>query len=212
MALLPLINGDLVEMTIYCKFDEQVSANVLCFVASSVTPGPTVQTVASAYDGAYGPIMKDWVCDAAEYLGVSVRNLTATVPEISAIAKANAGGGDSGNSLPRQLAGLISWRTSVGGPRGRGRTYLPFPGVDFLLNDHINAAGVAVMNDFGVQFVGPDVVVGDGGSVTLTGSIRHRGLFAPLSHVVQTFTESTQFATQRRRGFFGRPNGVPAGF
>jgi hypothetical protein len=125
------------------------------------------------------------------------------------LAGAGTGGTDA---LPRQVAGLTAWKTALAGRAFRGRTFWPFPSAAFDTGDGVpTAAAVTAYTNLAVEALN-FVTVGD---------VTNRSIIAlvirnkPVRGVPWTSTPVTvgttfnKWATQRRRGTFGRANVSP---
>lgn len=117
-------------------------------------------------------------------------------------------GGLAGDVLPTQTAGLITKRTAVPGRRGRGRAYIPFPTESY--NDANGLPTNAYMTPAGALAfsISQSVLVGtliDGNY--LDPVILHRDT-GGTSDILATLARQ-KWATQRRRGSYGRPNVSP---
>jgi hypothetical protein len=123
----------------------------------------------------------------------------------------NGFGDNAGDALPRQTSGIISLVTALGGRKNRGRVYVPFPSeTDNAIAGHPTAGYVTALGDLAAILTGPYIGVGAGGNTNdLQPVILHRvdGSVTPITgHFERSF-----WATQRRRGDFGRPNTGPFG-
>jgi len=104
-------------------------------------------------------------------------------------------GGQSGNQLPPQCAGLISWRTGMIGRNQRGRIYLPAP------VESLNDAGQVAVSlqdayaDFATAMLTQPDVTGLIDAFNLC--ILHRETLT--SDDVTSFVIRNDFKTQRRR-------------
>jgi hypothetical protein len=126
---------------------------------------------------------------------------------------ATVGTGGAGQ-LPTQNCGLASFVSSIGGAAGKGRMYFPFPYtaavaatglLDAAYVTQIGAVTAKLVGGFTVANVG----VG-GGSLSIKACTHFTvGSAPPLAFPMTTVIIRDGFATQRRRGFFGKPNSNP---
>lgn len=206
-----LIINEPVERTIFTKMGEQIGVNVVHYTVLAIAGTANSQTVVEQLDGLASIKYLAWLSEDATYLGTKLRSLSPTppLPSFGALNQANGGGG---SALPRQLSGLIRKRADLQGPAGRGRVFIPFPGANMMEGSTLSAGGITKVNDIGVVLMGApsDIVVGLGGGNTVTLRPVLRSGTPGLFRVIVQVQGSDEWATQRRRGFFGRPNSAPA--
>jgi hypothetical protein len=110
--------------------------------------------------------------------------------------------------LPTQVSGIITKRSSFTGRANRGRIYFPFPATQSLDTDETpKAAYVTLIQAYADNIGALHSVTSAGGSANLTPIIVNR----TLSHLVvwEDSLARKRWATQRRRGDFGRTNVLP---
>jgi len=213
--------GDIVRVRTYCLFDlqAQLSVNNLDYIVGAVGGTPaTDQDVADQIDAAVAAPYKDLMTGAATYKGVQASILNVTPPYLTRInpvtSNSHAGVGTAtGQPFPGQVSGIISVQTMRGGRAGRGRTYVGFPGIvhDTGAGNPTNAY-VALLVALADQIcVGLGISIG-GRTATLVRVLLHTKnkfdiVFPPDG--VTSFTARAKWATQRRRGDFGRINVSP---
>lgn len=200
---------DKYEFKTYCIQGDQISINVGNYLVASLTgAGLTDQELADAFGTDASFRYKGWLNSVAQYVGCSVRNLS--VPLSPAVTSTNGAGSGSatGDPLPRQVSGLIHVETATGGRTGKGRKYVGFGteqwnGTDgnltlggfFVLDSVANLWGLPKAYAVGLRITG------------LQPCVRNRvsGNFTPIikSH------PDDRWATQKRRGSFGRQNPIP---
>jgi len=199
--------NDVLEVRVFCKHANQQSINIVHFqITAVVLPEPTHDIIATVLSGNFGTIYRDMMTNQATYDGVGVRKVFPLPMSSETFGTAAAGGGTVlGDALPKQIAGLLSWRTDLAGPANRGRTYVPFPSeTDNDTGAVPTAAYVTKLVTMGNALGGPITVPNAGGSATLNRRIFHRAT-STVTPVTFFFTRN-RWATQRRRGDFGRPN------
>jgi len=202
--------GDLYEFRIFSTCQDQVGMNVLHYKVSTETgtfPPP------SAWPNTFMDNISDDYCqllntDAA--LALVLVQLIGVVPPgpiyNSTLAPISGTGGDG--ILPKQVSGLIAKKTQLGGKANHGRIYIPFPYIE------ADGAGgkpvpdyLANLGDLG-DLLAPDISFGtDPNTVTLQAQIYHRE-----SNTTTPWTSCvvrSKWATQRRRGDFGKQNVLP---
>lgn len=128
---------------------------------------------------------------------------------------ATDGGVCSGGSspLPQQVSGIIKNTTARGGRAFRGRSYVPFPYAAAVDTDYTpTAAYVTKLGTIAADWINTTTITIAGSTYTFIPVIYHRkagksGVPAAntFDYVVGTVAEK-EWATQRRRGDFGRVN------
>lgn len=214
MASPPILAGNVISFRNWFTQAEQAAVcttHWLC-VSTSGTP-TTLQQICDAWDTAVQALWKTLIDSESIYNGTQAYVDQVPLPQFAATTSSAGAGDGAALAVPRQATGLLGWTTSFAGPQFRGRLYLPFPGVDEdasggiptnLYRAHGNALGAAI-----VAFT--TVTVGGG---TLAGypCILHRknkaGTIPPPTQITLGTTRA-KFATQKRRGSYGRPNVSP---
>lgn len=208
--------GDTIQVThfCYCSDLSQASENVHHYVVTAVAGAGLsdlvlAQDMGTAFSALYAALMPL----PAEYVSCSVQHLKP-LPRLPA-QYSNAAplpGAATDEMLPSQVAGLIDFGNGTSVRSARGRSYVGFMARDFLDTvlkfGEVNAAGLAALQALGNQIAGVHTYGAGGNTVTLSyGALsKVTGTFTPLS----TVTPSRGFATQKRRGFFGKKNVLPA--
>lgn len=204
--------GTLLRLKWYATVGDQCSINTTYYSCTVATGAPTQDSdVASGYAAVLPGFVKNLMSNQATYNGLTVQ---VVQPAPMPIPAANTGGSGVGalvsNVMPRQVAGLISCYAAFSGRRFRGRVYIPFPAVNQDDTGGLPLAGyVVLLNALKALIYGPIVIPNAGatGTVTLLPVIFHRATVT--STPVVTAVSRSKWATQRRRGSFGRPNVSP---
>lgn len=183
----------------------------------------TDQDVADALSQRFAPAFRAWIGDNCSYRGVGVQIIKPVAfPEV--FNNAFAGVGTSGGvAQPLQVTALVRHQSSVlyVGPgikhllrRAQGRSYVPFPSVTWVGNpDPMSAGGFAALTGVATAIGLNRTIVGHGGNVGLTIGTYVTTDYGPPK--VQLFIPSDNlfpvrlWATQRRRGEYGRQNVDP---
>lgn len=204
----------------------QAAVNNLWYVVSSVgSPIATDTDVATTVDTLLFAQYKGLMTSLGEYRGVQAQifdgqNKPYRALYSPAFTNANAGFGTAGTSpLPPQTAGLISFQTNKPRQANRGRTYIPWP--DSSAESGGGSPDPVYLSELGVlatnMSVGLAVSVA-GRTATLVRVIKHGksrpgnvvGDYpTPVIDPVLSVSVSSGWATQRRRGAFGRLNKSP---
>lgn len=207
---IPLVVNDICEAILATFVDGQTSITKLHYTVSTVGGSPaTTADAAQAVDGAFTAVLKQLIFNDADYRGVSFQRLWPGPVAIADIYTGTAGAGSAGaTGLPKQSCGLITWRTGLIGRPFRGRTYMPFPASAADTGDGLpTAAYVTLLGTFAVNYLTPLAISASGRTATLVPAIYHRALHT--ADRILTSLQRTAWATQRRRGDYGRANPPP---
>lgn len=202
--------GDLLRLTTYIVSQEQTGENVFFFRVKSTTAGSiNLRDVADAFNtqvaSRYTPMLKT----TAHFKGTKAEAFNVLPePAYAYVADDEIGTVDD-VELPRQTCGLIHWETGLASRSKRGRTYVPFP--TQLHNEdpgQPQAVYITLLNDLATYLSGVIALPGAiAGSATLGLEI-----WSPKLNVgepVIQFVSRNRWATQRRRGSYGKANTPP---
>jgi hypothetical protein len=151
----------------------------------------------------------------ARWRGAGVRNLTEPRTLEFASVGLDGIGIAGGTNLPTQVSGLLSLVTGLAGRKFRGRIFPGFPSTAFAdVQGLQNAAGSVALAGIAAAISTSQTLSVGGISTTMQLFLRHPDLVVSGVRVVQGtpaigWNVSTRFATQRRRGQFGRTNVNP---
>lgn len=205
-----LTPGMIIRASAWCVDGSQASANVFHFLVGVVGGLPaTDQDFANTFDAAIASLYKLVLNNNAAYRGVLAQIIFPLPVRVAVQTAASAGAGTGGaTAQPKQVSGLTSWYTAVAGRSGRGRTYWPFPPTAFDIADGTPSASyVTAIDNIASAIQGFTLVSTGGRTANVTPSIYHRGTGGTQSITVRL--SRTQWATQRRRGGYGRLNISP---
>lgn len=205
----PLNVGDILELKVFCAFGNQLAVNVCHYDVTAITGAPTQGAAATYFDDNLFTPYINMISDESSYRGITLAVLLPS-PKAPVIRANNTLIGlNGGDALPKQVSGLISLRSELVGRSGRGRVYIPFP--TEALNDVTGTPSAAYLTALdAVALVLGTVQSNDQGSgdtVEMTPSIFHRA--TGTSTLVNGYILRPFWATQRRRGDFGRINTIP---
>lgn len=206
--------GDIYRCILYSMStnepNSQVGMNILHYICTSITgAGATQAKARDDMDGTLSAVLKPCLNANALYFGLSWQ-LIFPAPRLQTITTvANQGAGTGGsNTLPTQVAGLISKLTGMSGPGYHGRSYIPFPGTGDDDDPAVPSdAYFTALTALAAQMAAPITVGSTGAQAVMT-----PGLYAAGSNRFVVLTSaygSNAWATQRRRGAFGRINSNP---
>jgi hypothetical protein len=180
------------------------------YIINVVAGAPTDQQLADKLDLIITPNLLPCINALATYRNVIVQKI-APLPIYSRVFQnASTAAGTSGpNPVPQQVSGLIGWQTPVARRGGKGRFYMPFPAtinvntltghpqVLYLANLGAFAAGVNGITNFGTV---PN-------TATCQQVIFERKTLGFA--IVTGISVRALWATQKRRGDYGRVNAPP---
>jgi len=205
-----LANGDLIEARVVTKdASGGENLNVYHYLISSVAASCLDTDFAVVFDAMAAPLYKQVMSSNCFYDGVQVAIINRPIQPAPVASAAHSGAGTvAPTSAPTQVAGIISWVTALAGPRFRGRNYIGnlwatavtaagFPTAGYLTLIGNLASGVATFNS----------VVNGGRSCSCALGIVHR--ITNAFTAVVSFLLPAKFATQRRRGNYGKNRTPP---
>lgn len=206
--------GDLIQARVVCYTPSQISINTIHLRRTNSIPvgtGASLEELAITLDTAYAPRFKALMSSEAKYRGVGCKVITSP-QTIEYFTVANDGvGGLVSELLPTQVTYVIQKRTVWGGRANIGRIFPGFPPqVAVDPNGVMAAAFAATVDALAAEFnAGLPVfgVSGATGDTDFTYVLKHAGGTAFTD--IDNFVGSDKFATQRRRGQYGKTNILP---
>jgi len=160
------------------------------------------------------PLIKPCIATIAHFDGSSIQ--VVTTPPYSALLYSSQGAGNGTmtlDPLPTQVTGMISRRTDFAGRAYRGRIYMPFPtktGSD--TNGLPTITYTTLLSNYvaGVEPPAGITLTSAGKSILLDPVLRHKPRpAAPADTQITGHEYPLKFATQRRRGSYGKANFSP---
>lgn len=202
--------NDIVKIQLWSHDAEQAAVNTFHYKVTAV--GGTIATLEDMIaniDAAVATLYKGILNQQATYDGILGQIVFPPPLMVHAVDVSSAGAGAGGaQGAARQVAGLIRWGTPLAGPGGRGRNYLPFTAADD--SDGIgkpSAAYQASAASFAVAISSFTAVSAGGRTATVAFGLKKRN--AGIINLVTSGNVEPKWATQKRRGSFGRPNSSP---
>lgn len=200
-----------VMVVLYVQDKGQIAVTVRRFKVTAITGTPSNQDLADGADSNWATNWKGVLAPDAKYLGTRVQSLEPNYGEAWADGIGGAGVGtfaDAVDTGPGQLAALIRLFTGERGRKGEGRVYVGFPPLNAIDNAATPTAGyVTALATLGGILKNPFVASAAGGTIT--------GKFGNWNKALAEFNEYVEsdipdaFATQRRRGSYGKLNIPP---
>lgn len=207
--------GMVLQARAWCSDSQQVSVTTFHYRVDAIA-GPLCTDVdfLTAWDTIYSPLFYGLVNNNGSYLGATMQILSpgplGLMRKRTAGAHVGTGGADA---LPSQTSGLIRWGTNQGGRAYQGRVYIPFPSEQGNNTIGYPIAGYLIGLDLiGNEYVNHTAWTLNAGTQTINPVLLHRknkSGVTPAPSVISSWQSSNQWATQRKRGAFGRPNTSP---
>jgi len=201
-----IVANDIILHQFYLHQNGQIGIAGLAFRATNtITGGPSAGEAAAQLQSSYAPFLSPCCFNAVKLLGSKVSFLKPIPRKASGIASDTASGSGGAGTLPGQTSSIITWQTTLAGARNRGRAYVPFPPSAAQDTDNSPTAGFkATLQSLADQWAVPVTIVGTTGSIDLQPTIFHRATNDDT--LVLVGLARKKWATQRRRGDYGRPN------
>lgn len=202
--------GDIWQVIFHNGLVDQVGLNVRHYRTNSETgTGATQVEIATALSPLFAPLYKALMTNTASFLGVTAQKIRPVPVQMRGSFGGDGGAGTAGvDPIPRQVAGLISHKTEFAGPGFRGRSYVPFPDEnDNTLQGLPTAGYITRLAALATEMSDQQVIVGAAGTTTID-PVVFRRVQNTFSFIVDPSVASGRWATQRRRGSFGRLNPV----
>lgn len=205
-----LAAGDIVKLQAYITDQGQGAVNTLFYVIASIgTPACTDADFASQWELAVGAAYKAVIGNNISFRGAGAQVVWPLPMYVQQYSTALQGFGTAGaTQLAKQTTGLTSWRTPLAGRKTRGRTYWPFPTTTMDQGDGTPTGG-AVTNYTTLSNQILNFTVFTTGGRTATAALI---IWTRKAHTYTAVTGAvihSAWATQRRRGDFGRLNTNP---
>jgi hypothetical protein len=168
-----------------------------------------LNAIADHYSTFLATDFKAALSNETTFLGLRVRYEAAASSgdlEVRTAADADLGSWPEAGTMPAQLCGLIRKKAQEPGRRGRGRMYIPFPAADTANADgSCSTSYRAALLQIANLIVQPQDVLLTGGLTTLYPTLFSQDRTLPGFRIIAT-ERASGFATQRRRGAFGKFN------
>lgn len=213
MAGVVLADGDLLRAVCYTKLGDQAGLMVFHYRCINLTGASAEQSDAAlVLDTTFAADVKDCMSSDAVYFGFGVRRIESlpVTPELFELGSQGPGTSSPG-ALPSAVSGIISLKSDTIGPNANGRKFVPFPSEDD--NDdttHKPISGyMSNLNALGGIMISPLTAVGasPSDSIDLYPVIWSRDF--DVRYDIKAYVARNKWATQHRRGNYGRPNVLP---
>jgi hypothetical protein len=207
----PLAPGMYVRAThVVQGLNGQVALPSMHYKILSITGAPTDIDVATAFDGIGGSELIPMMSLLVTYKG-ALAQIIAPLPVKAKVSfTSSTGPGTGGTTLqPQQVCGLASFTTALAGRSQRGRYYVPFPwsGAIATGGEGPSAAYITLGNNLAIALGGLNSVGAGANTATVVAVVYHSDFLSGDPITNRSFR--AKWATQRRRGDYGRQNVSP---
>lgn len=205
--------GDILLYQMVCQQSEQVAYTGIHYRVGTVNlPAPTLGELVQGLDQVFASLIKNLVSSEAQYKGSILRRVWPKPPSpMAGVIDAAGPGLVVGTLMARQVSGVISKVTALAGRAYRGRCYTPFPAIASNVSNGVpTPVFLTALNALATELAEVQTIIAVA-PVDLHPVIYHKGPKPPEGTYHDLIgTKGRQFwATQRRRGSFGRPNSSP---
>lgn len=204
-----LAAGELWQMRAIMATSDQIGINVTHWlIVDPGTPPRTDAQFALACETQVAASYKALIGASATFKGCSVYRVLPEPATLPAVSGTLAGVGTlGGDLLPKQTCGVVTWTTIFAGPAYRGRIYVPFPAEAGNDADSTPTAGyLASLNALAVAYNNFVAFTAGGVTATIQQVLRHGGDVPIVPTPITSYIVRDKWATQRRRGDYGRRN------
>jgi hypothetical protein len=213
MPYIPAV-GAVLSFRAWNTFGVQAAVNTFNYrIVTQVGAGINLTQLAQGFDTMFAPLWKPCMASVATYNGIQCY-VNANPPPLPGTTVASAGPGTDAPLInPTQVCGITTWLSGFIGPGNRGRTYWPFSGPDedtaagtpdpsLLVNYGLLSDGIINLNSIAV---GADAF----NLALIIKRGKNKAGVIPASPIVTAYTVRAKWATQKRRGIYGKPNVSP---
>lgn len=204
------------RIRLFTRYRDQVAINVLYATVGKLGVGrPDEDVIANKFNVAHAAAFRDCISQEAEYQGCGVTRFTGFNQwgqEFYDTAGTGPGTAGAPGTAPSQVCGVLTKFTNLAGRAGRGRFYVPFPPAGAVngTDDLLTAAYKTTIGDFGVGLLTPLATpIPLAADQTIVTCLRYTNDADAANKTLTMVIARKGFGTQRRRGFFGRPNTSP---
>ena len=202
----PIATGDFVQISTHCFAGNQESVNTCYYLCGGVSGGGINDSqVAQLFTALVAASYKAWMPDTASF-SYGACQIVSPIRRPEQVYGGSAGVGTFGDTLtPTQTSGIIQKKTNLASRRGRGRIYPGFPSANAVgLNGQMIALAFTRLTAIAAAWPTVWIPTVGGASVTLSAFVIDAA-FTGGSEVTD-WNPLQLWATQRRRGEFGRHN------
>lgn len=206
-------DGQVSRLTVYCYCPGDAQAGLMTIHLrqdNHTAAGVTAAELAEAFYALVAPPLADCMSSSATVQGV-ICNVYQTATDRVEFSGRSADPATPGTvvqpMVPGQVAALLRKNTNLAGPAFRGRNYIPFLPVTFIVGaGALTAGALTALNTFRTTMGITNSYIGPGGTATATMVLAHHGTLPLTSTEVFSTSIALGVATQKRRGDFGHIN------
>ena len=202
---------DIYKVRVVCTLQEQTAYNVSHWRITAVAgAGLTDQVIADKFALHFQATLIALMTNAARYWGVGAQKVQpAPVGNEFFNGNRNVAGTAGAGIEAKQVAGYFNLKTAFAGRSQIGKKYIPFvDSNDTDINTGAPTAGFMVrLGAHAAQYSNAVTFPSGADSLTFTPVVYHRT--GGTADSIVTATAKQKWATQRRRGDFGRKNPPP---
>jgi len=197
--------GQVIRCNFYTWIDSQLGIFGFDYKVSGITGSPHLGDMAAGVQTANSAAIA--ACVAA---GVYVLGCKATIRVVGPIGIPGIATDDTVatglfNPMSKQTAGIIHWRCTAPAPQNRGRMYVPFPPTSAAdPSGSPNASYRGLLNALAGSIFGMTTISYGGNSISGDQTVYHSATHTDSLSFIGT--ASFRFATQKRRGDYGKAN------
>lgn len=204
--------GGIVRAVTYCTAPGQTAVNSHKWQLVALSSGTTFSSNAFLleYDLNMSVVYTAVLANNALYYGTQMylMNPIGAPPRPDSINANQVNGSAGANFLPQQSSGLIRLRSNTLGKTGQGRSYIPFPSAsDNEANGTPVVGYVSRLLDIRDYLIANKLIVDGAITATFRPCLYRGGVDVP--RFIEEGNAADAWATQRRRGAFGRLNNPP---
>jgi len=206
----PLAPGMILRASVWCTIQNQASVNSFYYRVVAVgAPPATDKDFSDNFDSVVAADYKALLNAIATYKGVVAQIIWPPPIAADVTTTASAGAGTApASAMALQTSGIISWYTAFAGRKQRGRTYVPFPSTsDNQATGAPSASYVTRLTALATASEALVSILSGGRTATILPVIWHRDTHT--TDDIKVFFARGVWATQRRRGAYGRGNVSP---
>lgn len=203
--------GDIIEMKVYSRQNGQEGINAYHYrVTAFANTTATAGDLANSMDAVFRPLYITTLAANASFQGVGIRFLQSGLWSVETLSTTGPVVGTApGDPLPLAMCGIATKKTRTIGRAGRGRVYFAFPTENYNTSAGAPTAGYqSLMEIIMDQYLdtGPFLAAG-GLSVSVYPILFHRSTGTYTDIIGMEVRD--KWATQHRRGDYGRLNSSP---